>query len=104
MFERCRSTIILLVAFAVLLCLTYPAHPAIRTVEGVVKKVADGDTLTLITPEGTKLRVRLYGIDAPEIRHGKKSGQPYGEEAKAALMALTLGKTVKVEVIEIDQS
>ncbi len=68
MLGRSRSTIILFVAFAVLLCIAYPAHPSIRTMEGIVKKVADGDTITLITPEGTKLRVRLYRIDAPDIR------------------------------------
>ncbi len=103
MLGRCRSTIILLFAFAVLFCIAHPAHPAIRTVEGNVNKVADGDTLTTITREGTKLRVRLYGIDAPEIQHGKKPGQPYGEQAKAALMGLVLGKKVRLDIVDIDR-
>lgn len=103
MLRKYRSTIILLFAFAVLLCLSHSAHTAIRTVEGIVKKVADGDTLTLITPEGTKLRVRLYGIDAPEIRHGKKRGQPHGEEARAALMGMILGKKVRLDIVDIDR-
>ena len=42
------------------------AHAFIRTVTGTVTKVSDGDTIHVTTPEGTKLKVRLYGIDAPE--------------------------------------
>jgi len=42
------------------------ARGPIRTVTGTVTKVSDGDTIQVTTPEQTKLRVRLYGIDAPE--------------------------------------
>jgi endonuclease YncB( thermonuclease family) len=71
-------------------------------VEGEVSRVIDGDTVTLATREGTKLRVRLYGIDAPEVRHEKTAGQPYGKEAKEALTALALGRRVTVEIVDID--
>jgi hypothetical protein len=54
--------------------------------------------VTLITRDGTKLRVRLYGIDAPEVRHGKKPGQPFGEEAKRALAEKVLRKDVTLKV------
>ncbi|OGP73239.1 MAG: hypothetical protein A2W09_01545 [Deltaproteobacteria bacterium RBG_16_50_11] len=90
MASRYRSTIILLLATVSLLAHSIQSHAVIRTVEGIVKKVADGDTLTVVTHEGTKLRVRLCGIDAPEIRHNGLPGQPYGGEAKAALTALML--------------
>jgi len=43
-----------------------PSYAVIRTVEGTVSRVSDGDTVQVITAEGTKLRVRLYGCDAPE--------------------------------------
>jgi hypothetical protein len=42
------------------------AREPIRTVNGTVTKVSDGDTIHVTTPEKTKLTVRLYGIDAPE--------------------------------------
>ena len=38
----------------------------LRTVTGTVAKVLDGDTIQVTTPEQTILRVRLYGIEAPE--------------------------------------
>ena len=103
MLGRCRTAIILLATFAFILAFALPSQAILRIFEGVVKKVADEDTLTVAIRDAAQLRVRLYGIDAPEIRHEKKPAQPYGEEAKAVLMALTLGKTVKVEIIEIDR-
>lgn len=40
-----------------------PASPAaIRTVTGTVTKIVDGDTIHIVTPEQTILKVRLYGI------------------------------------------
>ena len=86
------------------------AKGPIRSVEGIVKHVNDGDTLKVETTEGTKLKVRLYGIDAPEtekIKHKSgmisKPGQPYGEESYRALKSKVLGKNVKVEIIDIDR-
>jgi endonuclease YncB( thermonuclease family) len=55
--------------------------------------VSDGDTLTvLIEQDGQKrpLRIRLYGIDAPE------SKQPFGTVSKKALSDLAHGKTLQV--------
>jgi len=85
------------------------AKEPIRTLSGSVVKVADGDTIT-VNSEGTKLKVRLYGIDAPETakinkRTGKvnKQGQPYGEEAFQALSGKVMGKQVRLEVMAIDR-
>ena len=43
-----------------------------------VLRIIDGDTLVIDDGTGTELRVRLIGIDAPEVR----PVQPFGEEAK----------------------
>jgi micrococcal nuclease len=86
-----------------LLLLALPSHAVIRTVEGTVMRVSDGDSVIVETAEETKLRTRLYGIDAPEIRYGKKVGQPFGEDAKQALSKMILGKKVRLEIIDIDR-
>lgn len=77
--------------------------PVNRTLSGVVHKVSDGDSVTVFTPEGTKLRVRLFGIDAPEVPHGRKPGQPFGEQAQQALERKLLGKPVTLEVVDVDR-
>lgn len=72
-----------------------------RALTGKVVRVADGDTLTVATRDGTR-KVRLYGIDAPEVRHERTPGQQGGAEARQALKSLTLGRTVRVDIVEID--
>jgi micrococcal nuclease len=44
-------------------------------IKGRIIKVTDGDTLKVVTSDGT-VTVRLFGIDAPEAPGNKKSGQP----------------------------
>jgi micrococcal nuclease len=66
--------------------------------------VADGDTLTVITPNQTKLRIRMFGIDAPETPKGTKfPGQPFGTEAEAYLKRLVEAKRVTVEIYGVDR-
>jgi endonuclease YncB( thermonuclease family) len=86
------------------------AKEPIRTVDGIVTQVSDGDTVKLETTEGTKLKIRLYGIDAPEMekinhRTGtvSKPGQPYGEEAYKALELKMLDSKVRVDVMATDR-
>jgi len=109
-FRKTHSIAASLAFLFSLLLLSPPSYAVIRTVEGTVSKVSDGDTLQVITPEGTKLRVRLYGCDAPEAeklnrRTGQisKLGHPYGEEAMQALQAKVWKKNVRVDIIEIDR-
>ncbi|MDR2400725.1 MAG: thermonuclease family protein [Deferribacteraceae bacterium] len=66
------------------------------TVPGSVIKVHDGDTFTM-TGEKEDIRIRLYGIDAPEL------SQEYGETARDYLASLIEGKTVALEITEIDR-
>lgn len=66
------------------------AAPAPRALEGVVKRVFDGDTVLVVDAQGESVTVRLNGIDAPEIC------QPHGPAAKQALEELVLNQPVVV--------
>jgi micrococcal nuclease len=86
------------------------AREPIRTVTGTVTKVSDGDTIQVTTLEQTKLRVRLYGIDAPETpkinqRTGRvnKPGQFYGKESWKALEGKILEHHVRLDITDIDR-
>ena len=62
------------------------------TLEGNVVKIADGDTLTLLTSSNEQVKIRLAGIDTPEKK------QPFGNKAKQALANLAFQKQALVEV------
>lgn len=86
------------------------AKDPIRIIEGIVVKVSDGDTINVQDSYGTKVKVRLYGIDAPETEKSNKKtgrvskpGQPYGEEAYQALNSKIYRKQVKLEIMAVDQ-
>jgi len=61
-----------------------------QTLSAPVVGVHDGDTLA-VQLYGETTRVRLHGIDAPELK------QPSGHESQAYLERLVLGKTVQLE-------
>ncbi|MGB2579468.1 endonuclease YncB(thermonuclease family) [Elusimicrobium simillimum] len=73
------------------------APRVIGTVEGKVIKVSDGDTITVLNADKQQLKVRLYGIDAPETK------QVYGNASRKALAAMIAGQQVTLNVLEIDQ-
>jgi len=79
------------------------AKGPIRTIEGTVSKVSDGDTIQLTDQHGTKVKVRLYGIDAPETEKGSTPGQPYGEESFQALRQKVDRQRVRLDVMDIDK-
>ncbi len=68
-----------------------------ETITGKVVKVADGDTITIVNSFNKHHKIRLYGIDCPEI------SQPFGKEAQNFTAKLTLKKRVKVEVLDTDR-
>ena len=89
-------------------CVSAATQP-IRVIQGVVVKVADGDTVT-VNSDGIKLKVRLYGVDAPEVervnnRSGiiSKPGQPYGDEAYRALATKVLRQSVRLDIMAMDR-
>ena len=75
---------------------TYNAETAIQPA-GRVIKVADGDTLTILTADRQKQRIRLAEIDTPE------RGQPWGNNAKKALSSMLYGRDISLKVLDIDR-
>ena len=67
-----------------------------ETLTGQVVGVHDGDTLTLRVVGNQPVKVRLAGLDAPEL------DQTYGQKAKRALSALAFGKEARAESPEPD--
>lgn len=57
---------------------------------GDVVRVADGDTITILTSEKKQIRIRLDGIDCPE------KNQDFGQKAKAFTANLCAGKNVRI--------
>ncbi len=80
------------VLFAVLLIVSGCACREIHVVEYEVLRVVDGDTFEIFY-DGDPTRVRILGIDTPEIR--KK--QVGALEAKAELERLVQGKIVVLD-------
>lgn len=55
---------------------------------GPVVSVSDGDTLAVRTPAGVVEKIRMIGIDTPEVYGGTECGGP---EASAAMKAMARG-------------
>lgn len=68
----------------------------------LIHSCSDGDTCTASTKEGLKLKLRLAGIDAPEVSHGKKKGQFFGKESKEWLNNAVKNQNLKVEILGSD--
>lgn len=62
-----------------------------ETITGQVVAVNDGDSLTILDSQNQQHKVRLSGIDAPELK------QSYGAKAKEALSDCALNKTAVID-------
>lgn len=71
--------------------------PSAGTLEGKVVRISDGDTVTIETDNGTRVKIRLNGIDAPE------SHQEFGNEARAKIAELIEGRDVTVKTHSHDR-
>lgn len=68
-----------------------------KKLSGKITKVSDGDTVTLTDNNGKKYKIRLNGIDCPEMN------QEYGNEARKYVEKIASGKYADVDVIGKDQ-
>ena len=66
--------------------------PLVFALPGKVVSIHDGDTITMLQNK-TQIKVRLFGIDAPELK------QPYGKKSKQFLANL-----IAREVVEVDEN
>ena len=89
MFKRFMLT--LLIACTLAAIVVYGAEKPIR-----VRWVADGDTIVLTDGE----RVRYAGINAPEVAHDGKPGEPLGDEAREFNQKLVLDRWLNLELAE----
>lgn len=80
-------------AFAVILFFPTPLH---ADYQATVQRITDGDTIVVRTADFEDIRVRLYGIDAPE------RNQPGGKEAGAFLRPLQ-GRLVTIIEMDVDR-
>lgn len=82
---------VLIPIYIVLAFIVQSVAAAPATITGRVVGVYDGDTITVLDETLTRHRIRLAGIDAPEL------GQAYGELSRNYLAEQVTGKNVSVE-------
>ncbi len=90
----CQDWLKVLVCIFTIL-LPAPAFAKAFTFGGVVVKIHDGDTISVVR-RGHAEKVRLAGIDCPEL------GQAFGQRAKNLTTRLASGQMVTVRVLGSD--
>jgi micrococcal nuclease len=82
-----------------------PALQRIEVAAGIID-VGDGDTVVIRWGDDDRERVRILGIDTPEVAHpdyGMPYDQPFGREA-AAFAAGVFAVADKVELLRADET
>jgi len=74
----------------------YPTMPQGIQGQYTVVKVVDGDTIH-VNVNGQKLKIRLIGIDTPEVVDPRKPVQCFGREASAQAKTILGGQSVYLE-------
>lgn len=81
----------------VLLALLAPAWSASATLEGLVVRIVDGDTIHVRLEDRVE-KVRYIGVNTPEIHHPTRGAEPGGRQAAAVNRGLVSGKRVRLEL------
>ncbi|WP_218683051.1 thermonuclease family protein [Microbacterium sp. BF1] len=105
--RRTRALLLTTAGLAVTLMSTAGCTPQERPAEtqtvvtaseaAEVVAVVDGDTIDVTTATGRTARVRLIGIDTPEIGRDGDTGECYATEARDFLDELLYGRTVELQ-------
>ena len=101
--SRSKNLNVFILVFGILLSPALAQIAPARTAEpidarwtGKVVGITDGDTIKVLTPDNRQVKIRLYGVDAPEKK------QAFGTKAKEFLSSLIFGETVEIQPISID--
>lgn len=85
------------IPWLLLIAITATSPTLAQAISGTVSKVHDGDTVAL----DTGVKIRLFGIDAPELNQKCLSAagvcEPCGRLSKQALTGFALGKPITCE-------
>jgi micrococcal nuclease len=87
-------SLIPLLAVAALACSPSQAGP---TLEGIVIRVIDGDTIHVRIGDHVE-KVRYIGVNTPEVHHPRKGVEPGAREASRVNRELVGGKRVRLEI------
>lgn len=99
--RRAAAAVVAIAAVTVLLAacdvltVTVP-RPSVSSSTVRVVAVVDGDTIDVRDARGDQERVRLIGLDAPEIARDGSSSDCYAQEARDELDALLYGRDVEL--------
>ena len=73
-----------------------PADLVNKTFVADVTRVADGDSVEVLIPPARKVRIRLHGVDTPEVK------EPFSDQARTFTRVLMFGRRVTVVGKDID--
>ena len=96
-YRRLIAAALTLTVTLLMACTTSAGQAPTKEVRGRIVRVTDGDSVTLLDTDNTRIKIRLSGIDAPESR------MPYGQAAQAHLAGLVLNKEVVAVVHKLDR-
>lgn len=86
-----RAALLFAGALAVCCVAAASQHAEVQRIDARVVGIQDGDTVTILAGDNVRHRVRLAGIDAPEL------GQPFGRRSRESLSAMVFAQPVRVE-------
>lgn len=76
---------------------TSMAPATVAGTAATVTRVVDGDTVEATDDKGTRLKLRILGIDTPETHHPHKPVECYGPEATEFARATLLNQPVVLQ-------